>query len=464
MIALAGLGTVAVIAQIVGSERGVPPIDSSGNYEVVGIPVDVGAPTADAARQAGWREAQRLAWVKLWARINNLPPTSAPHLSDSTLDGIVAGIVVENEQVSAHRYIASLGVLFDRARTGGMLGGAGGQVLRSAPMLVIPVEWSGGAPVSFEEQGPWQHAWARFRAGSSPIDYVRPSGVDADSLLLNVGQAGRRGRSWWRMLLDQYGAADVIVPTVYLERRWPGGPVVGRFFAYHGPDGEELARFTLSVRSDDALDKLLDEGVRRIDEAYAQALRDGRLHTDKSLAIEAPPPLELAPVVDSGASEGTASLVVQVDTVEASALSQAESAFAGLPGVQTTIGSLAIGGISSLRVSYSGGLAGLRFLLDQRGWRLDDVAGGVRLRRRTAQDAPLPAPPPSPAPAATAAKPAAKPAAAAPAAAKPAPAVAAKAAQAKPTAAKPATVTKSTGTKGTATKSTGSKVIGTKGQ
>src|SRR4029077_15902418 len=124
------------VAQIVGSERGVPPIDSSGNYEVVGVPVDVAGASADAARQAGWRQAQRLAWAQLYARINKLPPTSAPHLSDSTLDGIVAGIVVEDEQVSVHRYIARLGVLFDRARTGGMLGGANGPMMRSAPMLV----------------------------------------------------------------------------------------------------------------------------------------------------------------------------------------------------------------------------------------------------------------------------------------------------------------------------------------
>jgi hypothetical protein len=355
MIALAALGGI-LVAQIIGRERGVPPIDSSGNYEVVGVQVDVAGPNADAARQGGWRQAQRLAWSRLWARINNLPPTAAPRLSDGTLDGIVAGIVVENEQISTHRYIAQLGVLFDRARTGGMLGGAGGQVLRSAPMLVIPVEWSGGAPVSFEEQGPWQRAWARFRAGSSPIDYVRPSGVDADSLLLNVGQAGRRGRGWWRMLLDQYGAADVIVPTVHLERRWPGGPVVGRFVASHGPDGEEITRFTLSAVGEDAVDKLLDDGVRQIDDAYAQALRDGRLHTDSSLAIETPPTLDLAPVLADVALDAGASLVVQVDTPDGAALSQAESAFAGLPGVQHSIGSLAIGGQSSLRVSYSGGM------------------------------------------------------------------------------------------------------------
>jgi hypothetical protein len=438
MIALAGLGGL-VVAQIVGNERGVPPIDSSGNYEVVGVQVDVAGTSADAARQGGWREAQRLAWSRLWGRINSLPPTSAPRLSDSTLDSIVAGIVVENEQISAHRYIARLGVLFDRARTGGMLGGAGGHVLRSAPMLVIPVEWSGGAPVSFEEQGPWQRAWARFRAGASPIDYVRPSGVDADSLLLNVGQAGRRGRSWWRMLLDQYGAADVVVPTVYLERRWPGGPVVAHFVATHGPDGEEITRFALSAAGEDALDRVLDDGIRQIDEAYAQALRDGRLRPDTSLAIEPPPTLDLAPVVEESI-EG-ASLVVQVDTLDAAALAQAEAAFSGLPGVQHSIGSLAIGGQSSLRVSYSGSMALLRYQLDQRGWRLDDMAGGVRLRRRTAQETPLAAPPPPPSAAATttpakpAAKPVAKPVTTKPApAAKPSPA----AKPAKPAPAKPA--------------------------
>ena len=129
------------------------------------MPVDIAGTSADAARQAGWRQAQRIAWTRLWARINNLPPTTAPHLSDSTLDGIVAGIVVENEQISAHRYIAELGVLFDRARTGGLLGGAGGQVAAVCADAGDPGRMVGGAPASFEEQGPWQHAWARFRAG-----------------------------------------------------------------------------------------------------------------------------------------------------------------------------------------------------------------------------------------------------------------------------------------------------------
>ena len=135
-------------------------------------------------------------------------------------------------------------------------------------MLVIPIEWSGGAPVSFEEQGPWQRAWARFRAGASPIDYVRPSGVDADSLLLNVGQAGRRGRGWWRMLLDQYGAADILVAEVELRRLYPGGPATGVFTARYGPDSQFLGRFVLRAANSGAIRTMLDEGVRRLDGLY----------------------------------------------------------------------------------------------------------------------------------------------------------------------------------------------------
>ena len=61
-----------------------------------------------------------------------------PTLSDSTLDGLVSSIIVEREQIGPNRYIADLGILFDRARAGELLGVAGVE-RRSAPMLLIPV-------------------------------------------------------------------------------------------------------------------------------------------------------------------------------------------------------------------------------------------------------------------------------------------------------------------------------------
>jgi hypothetical protein len=193
LVAAAVAGGIA-IAQIEQGDRGVAPVDSSSSYEVTGVDVDVAGRDADSARMAGWREAQRRGWKMLYARVNKVPVTSAPSLPDSTLDSIVAGIVVEDEQISTTRYIARLGVLFDRARTGQLLGVAS-YVRRSAPMLTIPVMWSGGAPQSYELRTQWQQAWARFRTGNSPVDYVRPVGTGCrpDPAERRPGAAARGG-------------------------------------------------------------------------------------------------------------------------------------------------------------------------------------------------------------------------------------------------------------------------------
>ncbi|SNS22996.1 hypothetical protein SAMN06295912_10315 [Sphingomonas laterariae] len=396
--ALLGAGGV-VIAQIEGSDRGIAPIDSSSSYEVGGVTVDVSARDAESARTAGWRVAQRKGWALLWSRTNAQPVSAAPGLSDSTLDSIVAGIVVEDEQIGPKRYIARLGVLFDRARTGQLLG-AHGQGLRSPPLLLIPVMWSGGTATSFETRTEWQRAWARFRPGGSPIDYVRPTGTGSDPLLLNEAQTGRPGRGWWRMILDQFGAADVIVAEVAVERSWPGGPVLARFTARHGPDDSILDRFTLRAPNGDGLSALMDEGVRRMDASFSQALRDGRLRPDPSLVIEEEPE-ELSD--DAFAAETMADDMavtaiaynVQVETADAAALTAAEGALRGVPGVrgvETT--SMALGGLSVMRVNYEGEISGLKIALQARGWRVEEGPGTLRIRR----GAPA-APPPNAAPA-----------------------------------------------------------------
>ncbi|HXG82187.1 MAG TPA: heavy-metal-associated domain-containing protein, partial [Sphingomicrobium sp.] len=205
LIALAGIGG-ALVAQMESADRGILPIDSSGTLEISGIDVDVAGKDAESARYAGWRIAQREGFKALWAKTNNRPVSQAPNLSDSVLDGLVSSIVVEREQIGPNRYIATLGVLFDRARAGELLGVAG-EVRRSAPMLLIPVMISGGTATSVELKNHWQRAWAYFRTSQSPIDYVRVSGLGVDPLLVNAAQTRRPGRGWWRNILDLYGAA-----------------------------------------------------------------------------------------------------------------------------------------------------------------------------------------------------------------------------------------------------------------
>jgi hypothetical protein len=279
---LALVGGGIVVAQIEGPKRGIAPIASAGDFEVTGVSVNVVGDNAFEARKKGWEQAQRIAWAALWRRTHN---NVGAGLSDSTLDGITAAIVVEQEQIGPRRYVAKLGVLFDRARAGQLLG-VSGVARRSAPLMLLPVTYSAGAPTVFEQRTSWQRSWAKFRTADSTIDYVRPSGAGGESLLLNAGQPERRSRIWWRTILDQFGAADVIIPIARIERQWPGGPVIGRFSARYGPDNKFLGAFTLRTSSEAGVPAMMDQAVLRMDQLFQSALASGRLRADASLVLE----------------------------------------------------------------------------------------------------------------------------------------------------------------------------------
>src|SRR5436309_7619679 len=133
--AAAGLGGV-LYAQLESTDRGILPLDSSNTLEIGGIHVDVGGPDAQTARYTGWRIAQRQGFKALWAKMHNAPVNEAPSLPDGTLDQIVSSINVEREQIGPNRYIADLGILFDRSKAAPFLGVEGVQVERSVPMLL----------------------------------------------------------------------------------------------------------------------------------------------------------------------------------------------------------------------------------------------------------------------------------------------------------------------------------------
>ena len=393
-------GGGAVYAQLEGADRGVPPIDSASTYEVTGVQVDVGAENANAARAAGWREAQQLGWKALWARTNKRPIGEAPTLPDSTLNGMVSGIIIEQEQIGPKRYIATLGVLFDRARTGELLGGSEGAVRRSAPLMVIPVMLTGSSFQSFESRNEWQKAWARFRTGNSPVDYVRPTGSGIDPLLLNVTQTRRPGRGWWRMLLDQYGAADVIVPEVHLKRTYPGGPAIATFTARYSPDNRILGRFTLRVENSAAIPKLFDEGVRGLDQIYIRALAAGMLQPDPSLIVPEPPIVEIVEEIEAATTArsnvpltpldtttptptgAVTSFNIHFETPDPGAVARAEISVSGIRGVTSALTtSTAVGGTSTMRVTFNGDSDTFAAALRAQGWTVSGSGSSLRISR-----------------------------------------------------------------------------------
>jgi hypothetical protein len=395
----------ALMAQVLG-ERGIAPVATSSDIEVRGISVDVTGKDAEDARLEGWRVARREAWSKL----------DGPTISDSQLEGLVSAIIVEQERLGPRRYIATLGVIFDRARAGGLLGGGEGERARSAPMLTLPVLITGGSQTVFEVRNPWQRAWAEYQFGASAIDYVRPVGAGGDSLLLTYGQTGRRSRASWNGILEQFGAADVLVPIANLHYLYPGGPIEGRFTARYGPDSRWLGQFALRAESPEQLQQMLTQAVVRFDALFTRALAAGILRPDPTLRMESvqigpearalidaarraeeaearavetvprettgPQAPADTPAVPGEEPQAVVTHTVQVTTPDASSIDAALSAIGGTPGVRgVSTSSIAIGGTSVMRVSFAGDLSALAAALRARGWQVTQGGSALAITR-----------------------------------------------------------------------------------
>jgi hypothetical protein len=406
LIAAAGIGG-GLYAQLESGDRGILPLDSSNTLEIGGIHVDVGGNDAQSARYAGWRFAQRQGFKALWAKTHNAPISQAPSLPDGTLDQIVSSINVEREQIGPNRYIADLGVLFDRARAAQYLGVQGGAVQRSSPMLLIPVTVSAGTATSVELRNAWQRAWAQFRTSQSPIDYVRISGMGADPMLVNASQTTRPGRGWWRNLLDMYGATDILIAEVQLQRLYPGGPAQARFIAKHGPDDEIVGGFTLTAPNSDGIPAMMAQGAQRIDQLYSQALAAGRLTRDSSLDLPPPP---ILPSLPETRAVGLVNLVnsfqIQVSGKNVNFYNFAMAHLRTIAGVETaTPQQINPGGTSYILVGYKGDISQLAAALGARGWVVETAGTVVKLRSNADKPPALPPPPVQPPAAAPASPP-----------------------------------------------------------
>lgn len=406
-LALLGLGlSGTLLAQMESGDRGIMPIDSSGTLEVTGIHVDEGGPNAQAARYAGWRRAQRQAFTALWAQTHRRPASQAPNLSDSTLDGLVSSIIIEREQIGPNRYIADLGVLFDRARAAQLLG-LGVEGRRSVPMLLIPLIVTAGTDTTVELRNPWQRAWAEFRTSQSTVDYVRISGMGIDPLLANAAQTARPGRGWWRNIIDLYGAADILMAEVQLHRLYPGGPARARFIGYHGPDKDVIGSFTLTAPNSDGLLPMMREGVRRMDALFAAALVAGRLERDPTLNIPEPPPPPEEETVEEEEQERrpletgqTWVYQVQIVAPNVNVYNFAMAHLRTIGGVQQ-VSPVAINpiGTSYVHVTFRGNIEGLRGALASRGWNVEQIGYILRVTGNPGAPPPPPQQPQTPPPA-----------------------------------------------------------------
>jgi hypothetical protein len=226
-------------------------------------------------------------------------------------------------------------------------------------------------------------------------------------LLIAPSQLCRRSRLWWRNVLDQYAAADVLMPMARLERQWPGGPVKGRFTARYGPDNRYLDSFSLIARDEQAVPAMLNQALVRLDLIYRAALARGELEPDTTLvadtraidaaisalvarATESPddgalvPSQTAAPTGQPSATPAPAvgSYTVQFASPDGQSVDTTVAVVRSVPGVQgAATTSIAIGGTSVMRVSFAGDLAALAAALRSRGWQVTVGSNALSIRR-----------------------------------------------------------------------------------
>ena len=129
---------------------------------------------------------------------------------------------------------------------------------------------------------------------------------------------------------------------------------------------------------------------------FSQALADGRLRPDSSLVIEQPveaealqgeetaveDSAETAETSDATVTVGIATYTVQYDTPDVASVSSTEAAVRGISGVRSaSTGSLALGGVSVMRVTFAGDLGTLKAALSARGFKVQEGGGALRISR-----------------------------------------------------------------------------------
>jgi hypothetical protein len=152
-----------------------------------------------------------------------------------------------------------------------------------------------------------------------------------------------------------------------------------------------------------------------MDSAYAGALAIGMLRPDPSLVFEEPiDPSELiankaetlpvegaSDAVENGSTpispattNSTSTITVQFDTPDVGSVTSTESSVRSVPGVKATdTTSLALGGISVMKVTFDGDIGALRLALSARGFRVDEGGGTLRIRRSVGSTPPKPSTP-----------------------------------------------------------------------
>ena len=202
------LAKQARVLLLLGCLVGLPAAALADAYTVRGIAVDVEADDAVTAREMAIEEAQIEGFRQLLERLT-LPEyyDQLPPASQQSLARIVSGFEVEEENLSATRYVGRLSVVYNPDAVQAALQGTGIPIALDQPpsLLVVPALDHAGALEIFTGPAGWRDAWSAEIQDDALLDIDLPLGDLADLRLLSGQALADDPEAALRMAAERYG-------------------------------------------------------------------------------------------------------------------------------------------------------------------------------------------------------------------------------------------------------------------
>lgn len=253
---------------------------AEGVFTVSGIPVDVTADSAVAARDAAIAEAHMTAFNILLRRL--VPQEEIAYLetpSRTEVLNLTENFSVRNERTSNVRYLADFTVNFNGDAVQDYLrqSGVSFAVNSSKPILVVPVMDAGAAPQLWLDN-PWYDLWLSRPADEGLVPYFVPLGDLGDMAAVDAGTALSLDVVRLRELASRYGIDEVLVTHASLA----GDPSVGgaslsvRSHQVFGPGSPSLNE-SFTQQPGESLEDLLARAANSLDAAVQEAWKTSNL-------------------------------------------------------------------------------------------------------------------------------------------------------------------------------------------
>ena len=351
--------TVLAVGILVWSGTG----QAADMYRILGVPVDASAESGVAARDLAIAAGQREGLTRLMQRLTS--PTAHGRLPDVTrvpIERYVNSFEIAQEKVGPTRYIGMLNLNYVAAEVQALLGSAGIPHVRrrSDPILVVPVDLSGGEPSAWDEGSPWRAAWYEGIEQATVTVLALPLGDLADIAGAPPGSLTAGDQVALDGLASRYGTETVVVAAARIDR---------------APDNGKPTQIELSARRAGAWDQPLLATVVAVAPEEDEPTALGRAIGQVIAAIEDDWKRRIA-----GQVQPVASLAVAVPLADLPGWVQIRRDLTGLPEVRSLGVESFAQAEARVTIGYQGELERLIGSVERVGLSLTEESDGWRLR------------------------------------------------------------------------------------